>query len=92
VPVRTEILDMKNDSLGFTLLPAGVASLFLGIGSFNRDSTALALILIAVGAVLLGIAWRVLKAPGTPTQLSASDLQPKVIAREPVADQREAAE
>lgn len=60
-------MQKKNDWLGFTLLPAGVAATFLGIGSFSRDSTAVAVALLGVGSVLLAVAWRLLREPATPT-------------------------
>lgn len=62
-----------NDSLGFTLLPAGVAALFLGIGSFNRESSAMAITLIGIGAAMLGIAWRLLKEPVHEAKVPAAE-------------------
>lgn len=80
-----------NDSLGFTLLPAGVAALFLGIGSFNRESSAMAITLIGIGAAMLGIAWRLLKEPAHESTIPAAGPKtPK--APKPESVQAEAAE
>ncbi|AKU98125.1 hypothetical protein AKJ09_04789 [Labilithrix luteola] len=80
----------KNDTLGFTLLPAGVAALFLGIGSFNRESSVMAITLIGIGAAMLGIAWRVLKEP--PHESTAPAKAPKAPAPQAESVRAEAAE